>query len=200
MRGRRQTGISGRGIVRRPLDFGHRYTDRRQAAAGLLAGGGYKPPPKAAGLRAVAADTSHHQTAVSLRRWGIQTAPNGVNLPAAAGGTNHHPAITEATGLPAMAQAPDRPAMAVSLDRPHNRRRRPARPAPGNPYAGFPQGGNKPQAQRPSPQQNTGARPGGFNSDFSGKSERAASDRGKASTGGGNRPGESSDETKTVGD
>ena len=62
---------------------------------------------------------------------------------------------------------------------------RPApRPAPTNPYAGFPQGGNRPQAQRPSPQQYTGARPSGYNSNFSGKSERAASDRGRASSGG----------------
>ncbi len=63
------------------------------------------------------------------------------------------------------------------------------RPAPSNPYAGFPQGGNRPQTQRPPPQHYTGARPGGFSSDFSGKSERAASDRGKASSGGGNRSG-----------
>jgi Protein of unknown function (DUF3300) len=61
---------------------------------------------------------------------------------------------------------------------------RPApRPAPGNPYAGFPQGGNRPQTQRPTPQQNTGARPGGISSNFSGKSERAASARGQASAG-----------------
>ena len=63
------------------------------------------------------------------------------------------------------------------------------RPAPGNPYAGFPQGGNRPQAQRPTPQQNTGARPGGISTNFSGKSERAASARGQASSAGANRAG-----------
>jgi Protein of unknown function (DUF3300) len=64
------------------------------------------------------------------------------------------------------------------------------RPAPHNPYAGYPPGGNRQPTQRPaSPQQSTGTRPGGYSSNFSGQSERAASNRGKASSSGGNRGG-----------
>jgi hypothetical protein len=111
-RGRRQTGISGRGIVPRHLDFGHRRIDHR---------------PLAAGLPAVEAVTSHRQTAAGLPAAAAETnrrptvAPD---LPAVAE-ANHPPAITEVDGLPAMALAQDRPAMAVPLDRPHNRRRVP---------------------------------------------------------------------------
>ncbi len=64
------------------------------------------------------------------------------------------------------------------------------RPAISNPYAGFPSGGSRPST-RPAPTpQTTGARPGGFtgNSD-GGRSERAASNRGHSSAGGGNRSG-----------
>jgi Protein of unknown function (DUF3300) len=62
------------------------------------------------------------------------------------------------------------------------------RPSQGNPFAGFPQGGNRQQGQRPSsPRESTGSRAGGLSANFSGKSERAASNRGLVSVGGGNR-------------
>jgi hypothetical protein len=64
------------------------------------------------------------------------------------------------------------------------------RPAPKNPYAGFPSGGNRQPTQRPSsPPKSTGARPSGFGGNSNGGAERAASNRGKASAGGGNRSG-----------
>jgi hypothetical protein len=138
-------------------------------------GGGYKPPPNGG------------------RPPGNGGGPpnNGGKPPANSGGT-------KPPGAARPAQQPQaRPAPQPQARPAPQPQARPApRPAPSNPYAGFPQGGNRPQAQRPSPQQYTGARPSGFNSDFSGKSERAASDRGKASagggkasTGGGNRSG-----------
>jgi hypothetical protein len=59
-----------------------------------------------------------------------------------------------------------------------------------NPYAGFPQGGNRQPGARPAQTpQSTGARPGAFGGNNNGSSERAASNRGKASAGGGNRGG-----------
>jgi Protein of unknown function (DUF3300) len=64
------------------------------------------------------------------------------------------------------------------------------RPMPHNPYAGFPAGGTRPQASRPAPTPPaTGARPGAFEGNNSGKSERAASDRGRASAGADHRAG-----------
>jgi Protein of unknown function (DUF3300) len=63
------------------------------------------------------------------------------------------------------------------------------RPPSHNPYAGYPQGGNRQPAPRPQPTpQSTGARPGAFGGNSNGGAERAASNRGKASAGGG-RPG-----------
>jgi Protein of unknown function (DUF3300) len=57
-----------------------------------------------------------------------------------------------------------------------------ARPPPRNPYAGFPQGGNRPQPQRPPPA-TVGSRPSGFGGNNNGNAARAASDRGRASSG-----------------
>jgi hypothetical protein len=60
-----------------------------------------------------------------------------------------------------------------------------ARPPPSrNPYAGFPQGGNRPQTQRPPPPSTVGSRPSGFGGNNNGNAARAASDRGRASSGG----------------
>lgn len=95
-RGRRRTGISGRGIGLRHQDFGRRYIDRRRVGAGLLV---------------AAADTNRRQTMA-------------LSLPAVAE-ANHPPAITEVHGPLATAQAQGRPAMAVPLDRPHHRWRVP---------------------------------------------------------------------------
>lgn len=131
-------------------------------------GGGYKPPPS--GGRPPGSGG------------GYKPPPSGGRPPSGNTGGNRPPGNSGGTRPPGNVGA-TRPAP------PPQARPAPARPAPRNPYAGFPQGGNRTQVQRPSPQQYTGARPGGFNSNFSGKSERAASDRGKASTGGGNRSG-----------
>ena len=111
-RDRRRTGISGRGIVLRHLDFGHRYIDPRRVGADPLA---------------VAADTGHHQMGPGLLVVAAAADTNrrqtmAVNLPAVAE-ANHPLEITEADGLRAMGQAQNRPAMAVPLDQPHNRRR-----------------------------------------------------------------------------
>ncbi len=60
-----------------------------------------------------------------------------------------------------------------------------ARPAPApsrNPYAGFPQGGGG--SQRPTARPSTGARPSALGGNSNGSAERAASSRGRASTGG----------------
>ena len=67
----------------------------------------------------------------------------------------------------------------------------PSRPAIRNPYAGFPQGGARPQPQsrQPAPQvqrpsgPTTGARPSAFGGNNNGNAERAASNRGRASSG-----------------
>jgi Protein of unknown function (DUF3300) len=67
----------------------------------------------------------------------------------------------------------------------------PSRPAMHNPYAGFPQGGARPQPQlrQPAPQvqrpsaPTTGARPSAFGGNNNGNAERAASNRGRASSG-----------------
>jgi hypothetical protein len=67
----------------------------------------------------------------------------------------------------------------------------PSRPVTHNPYAGFPQGGARPQpqsrqaapqVQRPSAQA-TGARPGAFGGNNNGNAARAASNRGRSSSG-----------------
>jgi hypothetical protein len=60
-----------------------------------------------------------------------------------------------------------------------------ARPAPApsrNPYAGFPQGGGG--SQRPAARPSTGARPSALGGNSNGSAERAASSRGRSSTGG----------------
>jgi hypothetical protein len=142
-------------------------------------GGGYKPPPS--GGRPPG------------NGGGYKPPPSGGRPPGGGGGYKPPPSGGTPPGRPPGSGGGTRPPGGGGATRPAPQpqpQARPApRPAPSNPYAGFPQGGNRPQAQRPSPQQYTGARPSGFNSNFSGKSERAASNRGKASSGGGNRPG-----------
>jgi hypothetical protein len=139
-------------------------------------GGGYKPPPN--GSRPPGGGG------------GYKPPPGNGGKPPGNGG-GKPPSGNDGGGRPPGTGGGTRPPGTGGATRPAPQpQARPApRPAPSNPYAGFPQGGNRPQAQRPSPQQYTGARPSGYNSNFSGKSERAASDRGKASAGGGNRSG-----------
>jgi Protein of unknown function (DUF3300) len=134
-------------------------------------GGGYKPPPG-----------NGNGNGNGGRPPGDNS---GGNRPPGNGGGNRPPG-NGGTTRPAPAPAPaPQPRPSPSRPAPTPQPRPQTRPA--NPYAGFPQGG-KPQQSRPTPQQ-TGARPGGYSGNFSGKSERAASDRGKASSNGGNRPG-----------
>jgi hypothetical protein len=147
-------------------------------------GGGYKPPP--GGGRPPGGGSKPPPTGVKPPGGGGGSRPPPNNGGKPPGGGGGKPPGNGAGGRPPGNGAGTRPPGNGGATRPAPQPQpRPSRPS--NPYAGFPQGG-KP-AQRPSPQQNTGARPGGFNSGFSGKSERAASNRGKASAGSGNRPG-----------
>jgi len=138
-------------------------------------GGGYRPPPN--GTRPPGGGGGG----------GYKPPPNNGGKPPGSGGGKPPPG-NNGGGRPPGNGAGTKPPGNGGATRPAPQpQARPSRPAPSNPYAGFPQGGK--QTQRPSPQQNTGARPGGFNSGFSGKSEREASNRGKASAGGANRSG-----------
>jgi hypothetical protein len=155
-------------------------------------GGGYKPPPS--GGRPPGGDGGYKPPPNGGRPpggGGYKPPPNNGGKPPGAGG-GKPPSGNNGGGRPPGNAGGTRPpggGATRPAPQPQPQARPAPRPAPSNPYAGFPQGGNRPQAQRPSPQQYTGARPSGFNSNFSGKSERAASDRGKASSGGGNRSG-----------
>ena len=118
-------------------------------------GGGYRPPANGGGSR--------------------PPGNAGGTRPPANGGGSRPPGNAGGTRPPANGGGSRPPANGGST-----------RPAPKNPYAGFPQGGNRQPAQRPaSPQQSTGARPSGFGGNSSGAAERAASNRGRASAGGG---------------
>ncbi|WP_433970835.1 DUF3300 domain-containing protein [Tunturiibacter lichenicola] len=101
----------------------------------------------------------------------------GGTRPPGNGGGGRPPATTRPT-TPTTRPAP--------TPRPSPTPRPATRPAPGGSFSGHPQGGAKP-AQRP--QQQTGARPGGFGGNNNGAAARQASNRGKASAGGGGRPG-----------
>jgi hypothetical protein len=155
-------------------------------------GGGYKPPPSAG--RPPGGDGGYKPPPNGGRPpggGGYKPPPNNGGKPPGTGG-GKPPSGNNGGGRPPGNAGGTRPpggGATRPAPQPQPQARPAPRPAPSNPYAGFPQGGNRPQAQRPSPQQYTGARPSGFNSNFSGKSERAASDRGKASSGGGNRSG-----------
>src|SRR5271155_5139325 len=115
MRGRRRTGISGPGIVRRHRDFGHRYIDRRQAGADLPVADTSHHQTEA---DLPVADTSRHQTEADLLVAAANTSRHqtmGANLPVMAQVTDHHRAITGGTGRLSTAEAQELPAMSVSL-------------------------------------------------------------------------------------
>ncbi len=144
---------------------------------------GYRPPPP--GFRPPIYKPPPNNGRPPSGGGGYKPPPNSDGKPPPGNGGGKPPSGGNGGGRPPGNGAGTRPPSNGGTTRPTPQpQTRPApRPAPTNPYAGFPQGGNRPQAQRPSPQQYTGARPSGFNSNFSGKSERAASDRGKASSG-----------------
>jgi Protein of unknown function (DUF3300) len=136
-------------------------------------GGGYRPPGTGGGSRPPTAGGGYRPPGIG----------GGSRPPTAGGG--YKPPGTGGGGRPPTAGGGYKPPATGN-----GGATRPAtRPAQGNPYAGFPQGGNRP-AQRPaSPQQSTGARPSGFGGNSSGAAQRAASNRGRASAGGGQGSG-----------
>ena len=118
------------------------------------------------------------------------TRPPGSGSGKPPGNVGRPPGATRPAPTPRPMPSPRRPAPTVR-PAPTPRPTSPSRPATHNPYAGFPQGGARPQpqlrqpapaAQRPSAPA-TGARPGAFGGNNNGNAERAASSRGRASSG-----------------
>jgi Protein of unknown function (DUF3300) len=135
-------------------------------------GGGYRPPAVPPGGGGAKPPGGGYRPGVPPAGGGTRPPGGGGSAPPGGGG---RPPGNIGGGRPPAGGAGNRPTNRLP---------------PANPFAGYPSGGNRQPAARPTPTpQSTGARPGAFSGNSSGNTERAASNRGKASAGGGNRAG-----------
>lgn len=170
--------VYGRPIYARPPNNWNNRPGYRPPPPGYRPNGpnkpGYRPPPNNGGGRPPNPGNGGRPPGGNV---GTRPPGNGNGgRPPGSGGGTRPPATTRPAPTP-------RPTP-TTRPGPTPANRPATRPAPGGAFSGHPQGGAKP-AQRPQPQ--TGGRPGGFGGSNNGAAVRQASNRGRASAGGGAR-------------